>query len=140
MVTKNHTLGKTCKGPFCVLYFFSGSSKRLKSGGLPKGLSVRFLRDVFCSRDAHFIGMLCSTDGTRNISNCMSIGADFDKIHPGLEKEAEIRGWWDKSKDGPFNWARDVGGEGTIDKIKAANTRFDCGDKLLKEHAKNREK
>ena len=42
--------------------------------------------------------------GVRNISNCLSIRADFDRHAAGLHEHARRRGLW-RDGDGPLDWA-----------------------------------
>lgn len=43
------------------------------------------------------------TEGTRNISNCLSIRTTFDRCSAGLPEHARRQGYWDGH--GPFDWA-----------------------------------
>ena len=47
--------------------------------------------------------------GTRNISNGLSIREQYDRVHPGLLEFCREQGWWDGLR--PFNWRAVVGGE-----------------------------
>ena len=69
----------------------------------------------------------------RNISNCMSIGAKIDRLHPGLKSHAAAEGWWDGRAD--FDWCRTVGGASS-ERLRRADGRFNCGARLMEGFAK----
>ncbi|CAK9024307.1 unnamed protein product [Durusdinium trenchii] len=71
------------------------------------------------------------TEGSRNISNGLTIGSNFDLMSDGLLEHARERKLWDGSGD--FHWARAFS-SGGID--LSPHSRQACGGQLMQQHAK----
>ncbi|NXM62919.1 SCRN2 protein, partial [Illadopsis cleaveri] len=72
-------------------------------------------------------------EGSRNISNQLSIGSDITAEHPGLRERARSQGWW--SGDGEFSFARAFSLERQPPRMEAAKARLQAGRELLRLHA-----
>ncbi|XP_015471730.2 secernin-2 [Parus major] len=72
-------------------------------------------------------------EGSRNISNQLSIGSDITAEHAGLRERARGRGWW--SGHGEFSFARVFSLEQQPPRMEAAKARFQAGKELLQQHA-----
>ncbi|NXL78612.1 SCRN2 protein, partial [Leptocoma aspasia] len=72
-------------------------------------------------------------EGSRNISNQLSIGSDITAEHPGLRERARSQGWW--SGDGEFSFARAFSLERQPPRMEAAKARLHAGKELLQQHA-----
>ncbi|XP_054719478.1 secernin-3-like [Uloborus diversus] len=72
------------------------------------------------------------TDGVRNISNELSIGAKIDLQCENLEEYAKDNGLWDPSK-GPLNFRKVFG----LDEDEYGSHRYKCGKRLLTNFSKN---
>ncbi|RLV62078.1 hypothetical protein DV515_00019700, partial [Chloebia gouldiae] len=72
-------------------------------------------------------------EGSRNISNQLSIGSEITAEHPGLRERARSRGWW--SGAGEFSFARAFSLEEQPPRMEAAKARFHAGRELLRRHA-----
>lgn len=75
------------------------------------------------------------TSGVRNISNCMSIGSEIDRMSEGLKEKCLKEGWWNPEKE--FNW-REVIGDEDDGFCSQPNSRFNCGAKLLDQLSKQK--
>ncbi|CAM4638945.1 unnamed protein product [Lepidochelys kempii] len=72
-------------------------------------------------------------EGTRNISNQLSIGTDITAEHAGLRRHAQSQGWW--SGDGEFSFSKVFSLTHQPVRMEAAKARFCAGKKLLQQHA-----
>ncbi|XP_010221155.1 PREDICTED: secernin-2-like, partial [Tinamus guttatus] len=72
-------------------------------------------------------------EGSRNISNQLSIGTDITAEHAGLRQRARSQGWW--SGDGEFNFAEVFSLEQQPVRMEAAKARYRAGKELLRQHA-----
>ncbi|XP_018019759.1 secernin-2 isoform X2 [Hyalella azteca] len=68
------------------------------------------------------------SEGYRNISNCLSIGSEFDKSSSNIRDVAKEKGWWDGAGDFNFTKALSSG---------ADTRRKKCGEKLLHDLTKD---
>ncbi|XP_025910272.1 secernin-2 isoform X1 [Nothoprocta perdicaria] len=73
------------------------------------------------------------TEGSRNISNQLSIGTDITAEHAGLRQRARSQGWW--SGDGEFSFAEVFSLEQQPVRMEAAKARYRAGRELLRQHA-----
>lgn len=71
-------------------------------------------------------------EGSRNISNQLSIGSDITAEHPGLRERARSRGWW--SGRGPFSFASAFSLDVQPPRMEAAKERLRAGRELLRQH------
>uniref|UniRef100_A0A8C6ZKJ1 Secernin-2 n=1 Tax=Nothoprocta perdicaria TaxID=30464 RepID=A0A8C6ZKJ1_NOTPE len=71
--------------------------------------------------------------GSRNISNQLSIGTDITAEHAGLRQRARSQGWW--SGDGEFSFAEVFSLEQQPVRMEAAKARYRAGRELLRQHA-----
>ncbi|XP_072775162.1 secernin-2 [Taeniopygia guttata] len=72
-------------------------------------------------------------EGSRNISNQLSIGSEITAEHPGLRERARSRGWW--SGTGQFSFARAFSLPEQPPRMQAAKARLHGGRELLRLHA-----
>ncbi|NXY18484.1 SCRN2 protein, partial [Atrichornis clamosus] len=72
-------------------------------------------------------------EGSRNISNQLSIGSEITAEHPGLRERARSQGWW--SGAGEFSFAEVFSLENQPPRMEAAKARFRAGQELLQQHA-----
>ncbi|XP_030397209.1 secernin-2 isoform X1 [Gopherus evgoodei] len=72
-------------------------------------------------------------EGTRNISNQLSIGTDITAEHMGLRRHAQSQGWW--SGDGEFNFTKVFSLTHQPVRMEAAKARYCAGKQLLQQHA-----
>ncbi|NWY06027.1 SCRN2 protein, partial [Nothoprocta ornata] len=72
-------------------------------------------------------------EGSRNISNQLSIGTDITAEHAGLRQRARSQGWW--SGDGEFSFAEVFSLEQQPVRMEAAKARYRAGRELLRQHA-----
>uniref|UniRef100_A0A8C6ZHV3 Secernin-2 n=1 Tax=Nothoprocta perdicaria TaxID=30464 RepID=A0A8C6ZHV3_NOTPE len=72
------------------------------------------------------------TEGSRNISNQLSIGTDITAEHAGLRQRARSQGWW--SGDGEFSFAEVFSLEQQPVRMEAAKARYRAGRELLRQH------
>uniref|UniRef100_A0A8C9EMJ7 Secernin-2 n=1 Tax=Pavo cristatus TaxID=9049 RepID=A0A8C9EMJ7_PAVCR len=72
-------------------------------------------------------------EGSRNISNQLSIGTDITAEHPGLRQRAQSQGWW--SGAGQFSFAEVFSLAQQPPRMEAAKTRYRAGKELLRQHA-----
>lgn len=73
------------------------------------------------------------TEGSRNISNQLSIGRDITAEHGGLRQRARSQGWW--SGDGEFSFAEVFSLTHQPTRMEAAKARYRAGKELLRQHA-----
>ncbi|XP_074117408.1 secernin-2 isoform X1 [Sminthopsis crassicaudata] len=71
-------------------------------------------------------------EGSRNISNQLSIGADITMEHPELRAHAQKQGWWDGQT--PFDFAQVFSLVHQPVRMEAAKARFRAGQELLKQN------
>ncbi|XP_068516781.1 secernin-2 [Anas acuta] len=72
-------------------------------------------------------------EGSRNISNQLSIGTDITAEHAELRQRAQSQGWW--SGAGEFSFADAFSLEQQPPRMEAAKARYRAGKELLKQHA-----
>ncbi|XP_009079829.1 PREDICTED: secernin-2-like, partial [Acanthisitta chloris] len=72
-------------------------------------------------------------EGSRNISNQLSIGKEIAAEHEELRQRARAQGWW--SGDGEFSFAEVFSLENQPERMEAAKGRFRAGKELLQQHA-----
>ncbi|OXB69511.1 UNVERIFIED_CONTAM: hypothetical protein H355_009821, partial [Colinus virginianus] len=72
-------------------------------------------------------------EGSRNISNQLSIGTDITAEHEGLRQRARSQGWW--SGAGEFSFAEVFSLEQQPPRMEAAKSRYRAGKELLQQHA-----
>ncbi|XP_009286051.1 PREDICTED: secernin-2 [Aptenodytes forsteri] len=72
-------------------------------------------------------------EGSRNISNQLSIGREITAEHVGLRQRACSQGWW--SGDGEFNFAEVFSLTQQPARMEAAKARYCAGKELLRQHA-----
>ncbi|XP_068920396.1 secernin-2 isoform X1 [Petaurus breviceps papuanus] len=71
-------------------------------------------------------------EGTRNISNQLSIDTDITAEHPELRAHAQKQGWWDGQTT--FDFAHVFSLVHQPARMEAAKARFQAGQELLKQH------
>lgn len=71
--------------------------------------------------------------GFRNISNCLTIGKNFQKSSSGLKQYALDQGWWN-GKEEEFDFAQVFASKSK----SKTNDRFEAGKKLLHEKTKDK--
>jgi len=74
-----------------------------------------------------------TVEGTRNISNCLSIRSDFDLSSEGIEQYARDKGYWGQPSDTPFDFMQAFC-SGSVEE-ETCDPRFCGGKKLLEKHA-----
>ncbi|NWH53182.1 SCRN2 protein, partial [Fregata magnificens] len=72
-------------------------------------------------------------EGSRNISNQLSIGREITAEHAGLRQRARSQGWW--SGDGEFSFAEVFSLTCQPARMEAAKARYHAGKELLRQHA-----
>ncbi|NXQ86468.1 SCRN2 protein, partial [Nyctibius grandis] len=72
-------------------------------------------------------------EGSRNISNQLSIGREITAEHTGLRQRARSQGWW--SGDGEFSFAEVFSLTQQPARMQAAKARYRAGKELLQQHA-----
>lgn len=72
-------------------------------------------------------------EGSRNISNQLSIGTDITAEHAELRQRARSQGWW--SGAGEFSFAEAFSLEQQPPRMEAAKARYRAGKELLRQHA-----
>ncbi|NXJ01425.1 SCRN2 protein, partial [Psophia crepitans] len=72
-------------------------------------------------------------EGSRNISNQLSIGREITAEHAGLRQRARSQGWW--SGDGEFNFAEVFSLTQQPARMEAAKGRYRAGKEMLQQHA-----
>ncbi|KAI6072446.1 Secernin-2 [Aix galericulata] len=72
-------------------------------------------------------------EGSRNISNQLSIGTDITAEHAELRQRARSQGWW--SGAGEFSFADAFSLEQQPPRMEAAKARYRAGKELLRQHA-----
>ncbi|NWY51793.1 SCRN2 protein, partial [Chionis minor] len=72
-------------------------------------------------------------EGSRNISNQLSIGREITAEHAGLRQRARSQGWW--SGDGEFSFAEVFSLTHQPARMEAAKARYHAGKELLRQHA-----
>ncbi|NXT46002.1 SCRN2 protein, partial [Pluvianellus socialis] len=72
-------------------------------------------------------------EGSRNISNQLSIGKEITAEHAGLRQRARSQGWW--SGDGEFSFAEVFSLTHQPARMEAAKARYRAGKELLQQHA-----
>ncbi|NXW98480.1 SCRN2 protein, partial [Larus smithsonianus] len=72
-------------------------------------------------------------EGSRNISNQLSIGREITAEHAGLRQRARSQGWW--SGDGEFSFAEVFSLPHQPARMEAAKARYRAGKELLRQHA-----
>ncbi|XP_035168897.1 secernin-2 isoform X1 [Oxyura jamaicensis] len=72
-------------------------------------------------------------EGSRNISNQLSIGTDITAEHAELRQRARSQGWW--SGAGEFSFAEAFSLEQQPPRMEAAKARYSAGKELLRQHA-----
>ncbi|NXX98986.1 SCRN2 protein, partial [Centropus bengalensis] len=72
-------------------------------------------------------------EGSRNISNQLSIGTEITAEHAGLRQRARSQGWW--SGDGPFSFSEVFSLAQQPPRMEAAKARYQAGKELLQQHA-----
>uniref|UniRef100_G3Q293 Secernin-2 n=1 Tax=Gasterosteus aculeatus aculeatus TaxID=481459 RepID=G3Q293_GASAC len=72
------------------------------------------------------------TEGVKNISNQLTIGAEVTAEHPELRRAAQAQGWWDGESE--FNFSRVFSPENPPARMELAKQRYKGGTELLKQH------
>ncbi|NXJ72765.1 SCRN2 protein, partial [Rostratula benghalensis] len=72
-------------------------------------------------------------EGSRNISNQLSVGREITAEHAGLRQRARSQGWW--SGDGEFSFAEVFSLPHQPPRMEAAKARYRAGKELLRQHA-----
>ncbi|NXR10724.1 SCRN2 protein, partial [Semnornis frantzii] len=72
-------------------------------------------------------------EGSRNISNQLSIGREITAEHAELRQRARSQGWW--SGDGDFSFAEAFSLPHQPPRMEAAKARYRAGRELLRQHA-----
>ncbi|XP_074782639.1 secernin-2 isoform X2 [Athene noctua] len=72
-------------------------------------------------------------EGSRNISNQLSIGTEITAEHPGLRQQARSQGWW--SGDSEFSFTEVFSLTPQPARMEAAKARYHAGKELLRQHA-----
>ncbi|NXC78090.1 SCRN2 protein, partial [Anhinga anhinga] len=72
-------------------------------------------------------------EGSRNISNQLSIGREITAEHAELRQRARSQGWW--SGDGEFSFAEAFSLTHQPARMEAAKARYRAGKELLRQHA-----
>uniref|UniRef100_H3D9G0 Secernin-2 n=1 Tax=Tetraodon nigroviridis TaxID=99883 RepID=H3D9G0_TETNG len=69
------------------------------------------------------------TEGVKNISNQLTIGAEISAEHPELRSVAQAHGWWDGQ--GEFNFSQVFSPENPPARMELAKQRYKGGTELL---------
>ncbi|NXP12239.1 SCRN2 protein, partial [Thinocorus orbignyianus] len=72
-------------------------------------------------------------EGSRNISNQLSIGREITTEHTGLRERARGQGWW--SGEGEFSFSEVFSLPHQPPRMEAAKARYRAGKELLRQHA-----
>lgn len=72
------------------------------------------------------------SEGVKNISNQLTIGAEVSAEHPELRSVAQAQGWWDG--EGEFNFSRVFSPENPPARMELAKQRYKEGTELLQQH------
>lgn len=72
------------------------------------------------------------SEGVKNISNQLTIGAEISTEHPELRSVARAQGWWDG--EGEFNFSRVFSPENPPARMEMAKRRYKGGTELLVRH------
>ncbi|XP_030627793.1 secernin-2 isoform X2 [Chanos chanos] len=72
------------------------------------------------------------TEGVKNISNQLTIGADISAEHPELRSVAQARGWW--SGEGEFSFTAALSPDQPPARMELAKQRYRGGTALLRQH------
>ncbi|NXP49974.1 SCRN2 protein, partial [Heliornis fulica] len=72
-------------------------------------------------------------EGSRNISNQLSIGSQITAEHTGLRHRAHSQGWW--SGEGEVSFAEIFSLKHQPPRMEAAKARYRAGQELLRQHA-----
>ncbi|KAF3851878.1 hypothetical protein F7725_005233 [Dissostichus mawsoni] len=72
------------------------------------------------------------TEGVKNISNQLTIGAEGSAEHPELRSVAQAQGWWDG--EGEFNFSQVFSPENPPARMELAKQRYRGGTELLQQH------
>ncbi|XP_010784900.1 secernin-2-like [Notothenia coriiceps] len=72
------------------------------------------------------------TEGVKNISNQLTIGAEGSAEHPELRSVAQGQGWWDG--EGEFNFSQVFSPENPPARMELAKQRYRGGTELLQQH------
>lgn len=72
------------------------------------------------------------SEGVKNISNQLTIGAEISVEHPELRRVAQAQGWWDG--EGEFNFSRVFSPENPPARMELAKQRYKGGSELLQQH------
>lgn len=73
-----------------------------------------------------------SSEGVKNISNQLTIGADIAAEHPELRSVAQAQGWW--NGEGEFNFSEVFSPENPPARMEMAKKRYKGGTELLQQH------
>lgn len=73
-----------------------------------------------------------SSEGVKNISNQLTIGAEVSAEHPELRSVAQAQGWWDG--EGEFNFSDVFSPENPPARMELAKQRYKGGTQLLQQH------
>ncbi|XP_029429127.1 secernin-2 isoform X2 [Rhinatrema bivittatum] len=80
----------------------------------------------------HYWAALRIQDGSRNISNQLSITTEISAEHPELRKYAQSQGWW--NGEGDFNFSAAFSLINQPVRMEAAKARCHAGRELLQKH------
>lgn len=72
------------------------------------------------------------SEGVKNISNQLTIGAEISAEHPELRSVARAQGWWDG--EGEFNFSAAFSPENPPARMELAKKRYKGGTELLQQH------
>lgn len=72
------------------------------------------------------------SEGVKNISNQLTIGAEGSAEHPELRSVAQAQGWWDG--EGEFNFSQVFSPENPPARMELAKQRYRGGTELLQQH------
>lgn len=72
------------------------------------------------------------SEGVKNISNQLTIGAEVSAEHPELRSVAQAQGWWDGQ--GEFNFSQAFSPENPPARMELAKQRYKGGTELLQQH------
>ncbi|XP_069023255.1 secernin-2 isoform X1 [Embiotoca jacksoni] len=72
------------------------------------------------------------SEGVKNISNQLTIGAEISAEHPELRSVAQAQGWWDG--EGEFNFSQVFSPENPPARMELAKQRYKGGTQLLQQH------
>ncbi|XP_035494527.2 secernin-2 isoform X3 [Scophthalmus maximus] len=72
------------------------------------------------------------TEGVKNISNQLTVGAEISAEHPELRSVAQAQGWWDGERE--FNFSQVFSPENPPARMELAKQRYKGGTELLQQH------